>query len=231
MQAKIKGAIERISALNYSEDEHTRIKNEISSLKEIETLAATLKVAEESLPAAEANLKAINELIASRQQSIVESGEVIKNLEKLLSNLDSVQNELDMVTRELQQLREKDKEITGRIATLMQSINRCKTIRAQAEEKRKQLEKAKRDKALYNDLVVAFGKKGVQALIIENAIPEIQDEANRLLAQMTDNAMQVSLETIRDKKTGAPLKRLILKLATIWEPAAMNFTAAARRFV
>jgi hypothetical protein len=33
---------------------------------------------------------------------------------------------------------------------------------------------------VYNQLREAFGKKGLQAMIIESAIPEVETEANRL---------------------------------------------------
>jgi len=49
--------------------------------------------------------------------------------------------------------------------------------------------------------VAAFGKKGIQTYIIENAIPELADEANELLARITDNAMQISFETTRPAKS------------------------------
>lgn len=56
---------------------------------------------------------------------------------------------------------------------------------------------------MYQALTAAFGKKGVQSLIIENAIPELEEEANLLLARMTDNAMQLHFETTRAAKSGS----------------------------
>ena len=47
----------------------------------------------------------------------------------------------------------------------------------------------------------AFGKNGVQALIIENAIPELEEEANRLLERLTDGDMSLYFETVRQAKT------------------------------
>ncbi len=60
-----------------------------------------------------------------------------------------------------------------------------------------------REQSIYAELAHAFGKKGVQAMIIETAIPEIDEEANRLLARMTDGRMNVKLETQRDTRTGS----------------------------
>ena len=54
------------------------------------------------------------------------------------------------------------------------------------------------EKAIFDELRLAFGKKGIQAMIIEAAIPEIEYEANRLLARMTDGRMHVRFETQRE---------------------------------
>ena len=36
-------------------------------------------------------------------------------------------------------------------------------------------------RAFYDELTVAFGKNGIQALVIESAIPQLQDDANAIL--------------------------------------------------
>jgi exonuclease SbcC len=54
---------------------------------------------------------------------------------------------------------------------------------------------------LYRELAGAFGKKGVQALIIENALPDIVSHANELLGKLSNDAMQVELRTTREART------------------------------
>ena len=54
----------------------------------------------------------------------------------------------------------------------------------------------------YSELALAFGKGGVQALLIEAAIPRLEDEANDLLKQMTEGRMSFKLETQRARRTG-----------------------------
>ena len=65
-----------------------------------------------------------------------------------------------------------------------------------------QLYEVLREKGLFRDLTTAFGRNGIQAMLIETAIPEIQDEANRLLAQMTSGRMHVELKTQRERASG-----------------------------
>ena len=70
------------------------------------------------------------------------------------------------------------------------------------EEIGKELEKSKKEQNIYEKLIVAFGKNGIQALIIENVLPEIEEEANDLLVKLTNNSTQISIESLRDLKSG-----------------------------
>ena len=202
-----------VASLEYDPGKHRRLKDELAVLADFESLALKLKHAEESLPADESNLKAIADLISAREQSIAECERAIREMSKSLEELQTVVSEMAGVSAVLASKREEDREITGRIATLEHSLERCKALRKESTKKRKELERMKKDRAAYADLAAAFGKKGVQALIIENAVPEIQEEANRLLARMTDNAMQVSIETVRDKKTGGTAETLNIRIS------------------
>jgi DNA repair protein SbcC/Rad50 len=80
------------------------------------------------------------------------------------------------------------------------------------EERRKllaaDLDRVGEELSVYNQLREAFGKKGLQAMIIESAIPEVEIEANRLLARMSDNRMSLRLETQREKVTGGVAETL-----------------------
>jgi exonuclease SbcC len=69
------------------------------------------------------------------------------------------------------------------------------------------------EKAVFEELRLAFGKKGIQAMIIEAAIPEIEFEANRLLARMTEGRMHVRFETQRETLKGDTLETLDINIA------------------
>ena len=66
------------------------------------------------------------------------------------------------------------------------------------------LNKEKNNKLLtledYDDLIVAFGKSGIQALIIENILPEIENETNEILDILCDNKISVNFKTQKDNK-------------------------------
>ncbi len=58
------------------------------------------------------------------------------------------------------------------------------------------------NQGLYEDLQLAFSKRGVPAMIIETAVPELERSANELLSHMTDGRMAVRIETQREIRSG-----------------------------
>lgn len=203
----------KIASLKYDPAAHEKARSDIAELANFETLSIRLKHAEETLAADKATLKTTSDLIAARRKSISEQEKTAAKLAKSLTGVESVAAEMAEINSSLQEKRNDDREVTGRIATLEHSIELCKKLREVVKMDKGALEQARKDKAAYTELVTAFGKKGVQALIIENAIPEIQEEANRLLARMTDNAMQIVIETVRDKKTGGAAETLDIRVS------------------
>ncbi len=80
-------------------------------------------------------------------------------------------------------------------------VSRVKQMEDLFEQKQKERKELTQEKETYEELSLAFGKKGIQAMIIENAIPEIEDEANRLLDRLTEGRMKVRLDTQKETKT------------------------------
>ncbi|MDQ2730052.1 MAG: SMC family ATPase, partial [Armatimonadota bacterium] len=111
---------------------------------------------------------------------------------------------------------ELEKERTGRERSASQeSVGRWTTLLEQCAEKEKQeragrgeMAAASKDAAIYKELSTAFSKRGIQAMIIENIIPELEDEANRLLGRMTDHGMHIQFRTQRELKKGGGAETL-----------------------
>ncbi|MBA3954258.1 SMC family ATPase, partial [Candidatus Dependentiae bacterium] len=74
----------------------------------------------------------------------------------------------------------------------------------------KELEKTSEE---YHAIAQALSKDGIQALLIEDAIPEIEHEANILLSRLTDNQAQLSIESLRDLRSGGTKETLDIKIS------------------
>ena len=195
------------------ETEANALKREISELERTikegraqwelraETLEKDRSEAESSLPKEQKALfKAENNL--GRWRSILEADTQRRDslnaelaiLPELEASLSTAQQALDELTRRQSHSR----QILGAV---QEKLERCASLEQSRGEKMAELENVSKEEKIYQELAAAFGKKGIQALIIDTALPEIEEEANRLLARMTDNRMNVKMETQRAYKT------------------------------
>lgn len=97
----------------------------------------------------------------------------------------------------------------GRVTSKLERLAQCKI---EAEQKTATLKVLQEEIDDFEQLGIAFGKNGIQALLIEEAIPEIEQEANELLAKLTDNQAQIFIESLRDLKSGGVKETLEIKV-------------------
>ena len=93
----------------------------------------------------------------------------------------------------------------GKLLVAGAARQRVEDLLTQAEEREMMAAERQRvaeQKAIYDELVLAFGKRGIQAMIIENVVPELEDEANRILDKMPGNTMHVEFRTQRQTARG-----------------------------
>jgi len=114
---------------------------------------------------------------------------------------------------ELRALQKKKSEVLqekGRLKQLMAQRKKLSDERLVYENK---IAKKRDEIDEYKAIIGALGKDGIQALLIESVIPEIEHEANKLLASLSDQNAQVLIESLRDLKSGGTKETLDIKIA------------------
>jgi len=106
------------------------------------------------------------------------------------------------VEDELQRMRAREAEARQKLGAAQQRLAACEALEQQRADKQKRQETLAHREGIYADLRTAFGVRGVPAMIIEAAVPEIESEANRLLSRMTGGRMHVRFDTQRETKAG-----------------------------
>ncbi len=105
------------------------------------------------------------------------------------------QTELEYYTFKEQENARRD-ELSG-VKQRVENLALQRVRRVELEAKRTTLA---RQAGQYKQLEKAFGKSGIPALLIEQALPLIQEHANQFLADLSDDAMSVNFRTQREYK-------------------------------
>ncbi|MFM6283033.1 MAG: SbcC/MukB-like Walker B domain-containing protein, partial [Dolichospermum sp.] len=102
--------------------------------------------------------------------------------------------------------RELDNEISH-LGQLKQMSLQLETLQNQYEQEREQLQICKQQQRVYQELAQAFGKNGIQALMIENVLPQLEAEANQLLSRLSANQFHVQFITQKAGRSGKSSKK------------------------
>lgn len=199
-----------LNAQAYSREEHSRLKNRLSELFHLAEKSRDVKKAEEELPQITRKLVEIS-LEEDRNNRLADELEQeLKVLNAEFVQMDQAKLALSGLTPALQEVRQQKEEAASKLAVLIEKYSSIEAELALLGERLLEIEALKIELDDYEFLSEALGKKGIQAVIIENAIPEIESEANRILSRLTDNKMHVALITQAKTKSGSMSETLDL---------------------
>ena len=222
----------------------SRIKSLSDSLEEITAEGQVLTEALKPIPELEERVKSCSiqmarkeELLAAREKKVFiteQMGILLEEKKTVEAQLSESVQKLNTSHREPAgiiearitaldaQLSKEREEIASTHALLGAKRTKQKELEALKEVILKmEQEKAPLALALsrWEKLVKAFGKNGIPALIIENAVPELERISNDVLGQMSNGKHNLSFETQRDLKSKTGVAETLDIIVSDWQGA------------
>ncbi len=162
------------------------------------------------LEAARAALAPLNDEIANLMSEIAIRRSEIKGQEgevrSVRSGFELAQSQspnVEEAERALFELQEQENRLNQEVGAARQNVDVLPGLRARKAELAACVEDLSSRIGRYKTLERAFGKDGVPALLIEQALPEIEAKANELLDRLSDGQMSVRFVTqagFKDRK-------------------------------
>ncbi len=164
-------------------DEHNRLQTAQSAVEELQAGLADLNESLEAAALEKERLEAEHDFKAA-ELAAAQAG---------LPDIDQTQAALTTAKLTVNRVNMRLGGIKQQLATIEQQKQNLITIRQDAEATRHTM----RD---LEQVQKAFGKDGVPAMLIEEAIPELEEQANDILSRLSDHTMSVSFPTQREYK-------------------------------
>ena len=198
------------------EEEHSKLKSQLEHLirkqKEQQVVNQNLLVKLEADYKEASTAKSdqadyatlISELTSQLEGSSSDVATLSKELDVLrlaAVSLDSLLSSLSSMESAYSSNLERRGQLLGKYSLLEEQLVARKQLLDDMASKKLLLHKLIEDFQAYGDLAIAFGKGGIQALLIEASVPFLEQEANLLLSRMTDNRLSLTLETRRAKRS------------------------------
>jgi exonuclease SbcC len=124
--------------------------------------------------------------------------EAIEKQEKDLKPLKQLETEAEILLEDEQATREKRVLLSSRLLESQKREEQLKRLKEEATSTKEKLS----DLKILSD---ACGRSGIQAMIIEEAIPLLEEKANMLLNNLSDGMLSLNIETEKEKRSGEGL--------------------------
>jgi len=192
-----------LEKLGYDVSAHESARETEFELRTVEEEHVNLKSAKEVSKQIESEITNLKSEIKNRETEIATLEADYQTAQTNLEAAEAGSPDPDEAERELFRLREAENKMRGQLGGAQQRVAVLETLRARRTTYEKKCEELQKQIARHRTLERAFGKDGVPALLIEQALPQIEDKANELLDRLSDGQMSIRFATqteYKDKK-------------------------------
>ena len=206
LQIELTEIIRQIEELGYDRDRHNQVSTNLRQSQSIQLQYQELHQAKQTHPQILNRLKILtaNELqnLEDRQKSILDLDRIAIEIAKVPDTDERIRSIEQQLTQRRQQL-DTNLSISG---SLEQQLTQLNNIKEQLRSQEQQLDTYKTQYKIYDELGKAFGKNGIQALVIENVLPQLEAESNQILSKLSNNQFHVQFITQKATKASRTKK-------------------------
>lgn len=185
----------QLEKLGYDVSAHDNARDAETELRTVEEEHANLKSAKEVSKQIESEIHNLKSEIKNRESEIETLEADYEAAQANLAAAEAGAPDLDEAERELFRLREAENKTRSELGGAQQRVDVLEVQRTRRQAFDKACEELQKQIARHRTLERAFGKDGVPALLIEQALPQIEDKANELLDRLSDGQMSIRFAT------------------------------------
>ncbi|AFY91467.1 exonuclease subunit SbcC [Chamaesiphon minutus] len=212
MKIELEAVIKEIEALGYDRNYHNQVTTSLRESQSIQLQYQELQQAQQTQPQLLDRIKILEtnerQNTEDRQRSTIEIDRISLEIAKIPDN----DVRIMAIEHQLAERRQQLDNNLSIIGSLEQQLTQLHQIKEQLRSQQQQLEAYKQQQKIYDELTKAFGKNGIQALVIENILPQLEAESNQILSKLSNNQFHVQFITQKATK-GSRTKKASVKSA------------------
>ncbi|MBW4466847.1 MAG: SMC family ATPase [Pegethrix bostrychoides GSE-TBD4-15B] len=190
--------------LGYLPEQHLALRQRLKQTQTWQSRYQALQQAREYYPALQERIQTLGELWSSRNQMQQALLLQMQQLAQQLAQLSDPAAAIQELEQQMQARRAQMDQRLAQLGRLQQQAQQLVELAAQQQQFSTELAGIKHQVRIYQELAQAFGKNGIQALMIENVLPQLEAETNQTLGRLSANQLHVQFVTQRaSRKTSA----------------------------
>jgi exonuclease SbcC len=186
-----------IAEIGYNLEQHEQVRIEMRRSQFWIARAEKLRSATVQYPQVQQRVNEIASSIAVRDRELQAVSAQTAAMNQQLQEYPDPTARISAIEQQISRRRQQLDQHLGSLGRLQQQQQNLETLQVQLVAQKEQMQVAKRQHRVYQELGQAFGKNGIQALMIENVLPQLEAETNQILARLSANQLHVQFITQR----------------------------------
>lgn len=187
----------QIQASGYSLEQHDELREHIRLAQQWPLQQQQLEQAQQQQPQVQQRLQELQGLIQNHNQELQQLASSLEELSAQLQPISDPAPAIVALETELASLQQQRETTLAELGALQQRLNQLQQQRQEQEQLQTALTTARQKARVYGELAQAFGRNGIQALMIENLLPQLETETNHLLGRLSNHQLHVQFVTQR----------------------------------
>ena len=192
-----------LAKLGYDVSAHDSRRKEELELRAVEEKYRKLDSARDMSKRIEKEMQELEKEMEKRKEEVEEQEKSYNEAAAQLTKSEALSPNLQDAESKLFEVREDENRVRDEAGAARQRVEVLSTLRARKTDYDSRREELNQEILQHKSLERAFGKDGVPALLIEQALPQIEQKANDLLDRLSDGQMSIRFVTqaeYKDKK-------------------------------
>jgi exonuclease SbcC len=188
-----------LKAIGYDAATHDALRHEVDSLSQVEIEFRALETAQAALQPLVREAQDLQKQIDTLSETLKKQSQEYQKAADQLA-LDDPGPDLAGAEQSVLDLKEQENQARMAMGAAQQNLAVLDTLRERQKELTAERDELSHRVMEYKALERAFGKNGVPAILIEQALPQIASKANEILDRLSAGAMNISFETQQEYK-------------------------------
>ncbi|HEY9844265.1 MAG TPA: SMC family ATPase [Candidatus Obscuribacterales bacterium] len=201
MQSQLSASQTELAALSEVPLRRTALQAEIAELETFRERHAKLQEASIRMESVASQLSELDRAKAETTEALGKLAEELATRKGGLAGNPERAQQRQLIQIQLDTKRQAEKQVHAEIFSLEKELETLLQRQSEFQAQQQEISHLLYEIQLYEVLEDSFGKNGLQAVLIENALPEIEQIANDMLASMSEGRMHIKLQTLRSYKT------------------------------
>ncbi len=215
LQQELQAVQTEMLALGYDAQQHQQAQMQLRQSPGIQAQYQAWQQAQISQPQILERIKQLQQQYQQKLASQQQAGAECAKTAQLLANLPEQSDKVAELEQQMIDRRQQLDQQFAILGQLTEQLAQLEKLRLSLQEQEAEIQACRQQQLIYDELTKAFGKNGIQALIIENILPQLESEANQILRRLSNNQFHIQFITQKSTKKASRSKKASVKNAKL----------------